>query len=272
MTPQSAHKILILFLLFLKCIHGSGMMMHGSGMMMHGDHHYMHSNQEEAVRSVGLLTMDDMKVGNTIKVKLPFDDTSSSHFLPKDVADSIPFSSSELPNILKLFSFSEDSSKASAMKETLIKCEDPPTEGEIKTCATSLESLLDFARNIFVPSPEPLVLTTTHDSTSLGTSESYKILGFEWFRARKTMACHLMDYPYVVYYCHHQLYGSEVRVFRVSLEGDKGDKVEGFGSCHMDTSKWNSDHVLFQVTKTKPGAFPVCHMFLEGELIWVQPI
>ncbi|KAI7980215.1 BURP domain-containing protein BNM2A [Camellia lanceoleosa] len=89
--------------------------------------------------------LEDLKVGKRIPIYFPKRDPSSSpHFLPKEESDSIPFSLELLPNLLRIFSFPQGSPQAQAMESTLRQCEVKPIKGESKTCATSLESMLDF--------------------------------------------------------------------------------------------------------------------------------
>ncbi|KAG4153112.1 hypothetical protein ERO13_D04G164040v2 [Gossypium hirsutum] len=62
-------------------------------------------------------TLKDLKVGNSLPIYFRKKDSSKSpRFLPRQEADSIAFSLKELPNLLRLFSFSRDSPRAKAMK------------------------------------------------------------------------------------------------------------------------------------------------------------
>ncbi|KAK7312355.1 hypothetical protein VNO77_36146 [Canavalia gladiata] len=50
------------------------------------------------------------------------------------------------------------------------------------------------------------------------------------------------------------------------------DKIEAFGICHLNTSDWSQDHILFSQLGFKPGQAPVCHFFPVKHLMWVpQP-
>ncbi|EXC07323.1 hypothetical protein L484_021231 [Morus notabilis] len=62
---------------------------------------------------------------------------------------------------------------------------------------------------------------------------------------------------------------SENKVYKISLGGENGDKVEAVAFCHMDTSHWSRDHVSFRVLRIEPGTFPVCHFFPADHLVWV---
>ncbi|KAF1001579.1 hypothetical protein AG4045_001387 [Apium graveolens] len=85
--------------------------------------------------------------------------------------------------------------------------------------------------------------------------------------APKMVACHTMPYSYAVFYCHYQK--SKSRVFKVSLVGENGDKVEAIGVCHLDTSQWSPSHPAFQVLKIEPGTSPVCHFFPADNFVWI---
>ncbi|KAE8692644.1 hypothetical protein F3Y22_tig00110831pilonHSYRG00315 [Hibiscus syriacus] len=90
-------------------------------------------------------TLKDLEVGNSMSIYFRKKDSSTSPlFLPRDEAKAIPFSLTELPNFLRFFSFSQDSPQAKAMEATLRECETPAIKGEIKFCATSIASMLDF--------------------------------------------------------------------------------------------------------------------------------
>lgn len=77
-----------------------------------------------------------------------------------------------------------------------------------------------------------------------------------------------MPYPYAVFYCHSQLL-SENKLFQVSLGGPDGERVEAVAVCHMDTSRWDRDHVSFTVLGIEPGSSPVCHFFPVDSIVWV---
>ncbi|KAI3448046.1 hypothetical protein Pfo_004711 [Paulownia fortunei] len=213
--------------------------------------------------------VEDLKQGNTMPIYFPRRELSDSllHLLSKEEADSIPFTSQELHNLLQLFSFSQGSPQAIAMEETLEECERKPIKGETKICATSLESMLDFIQMIFGSETPTKSFSTTHLTQSNALLQKYTIMGIQEISAPKLVACHTMPYAYVVFYCHYQK--SKSRVYRVSLIGENGDKVEAIAVCHMDTSRWSRNHVSFQVLGIEPGSSPVCHFFPADNFVWV---
>ncbi|XP_038681041.1 BURP domain protein USPL1-like [Tripterygium wilfordii] len=105
---------------------------------------------------------------------------------------------------------------------------------------------------------------------STGNSNKYRILEVKEIPIRKMMGCHVMRWPYAVYYCHHQVDNSETKVFNILLGGDDdGDKLDAYAACHMDTSKRDPNQLVFKLLNTAPGRFsPVCHIFPEGDLVW----
>nr|QKI29407.1 BURP domain-containing protein 27 [Populus davidiana x Populus alba var. pyramidalis] len=157
------------------------------------------------------------------------------------------------------------------MEYTLTQCEAAPMEGETKFCATSLESMLDFAQATFGMDTQVKALTTNHLRKSVAPLQNYTLLEEpEEILAPKMIGCHTMPYPYVVYYCHSQEGGN--RLFEISLGGEHGDRVQATGVCHMDTSKWDPDNPSFRVLKIKPGTAPVCHVFPADNIVWVPLI
>ncbi|XP_022749230.1 BURP domain-containing protein BNM2A-like [Durio zibethinus] len=236
---------------------------------INGDSHVL-AHMEHLDPSLNIFfKIDDLKVGKTTAIYLPSKDFSvSPHLLSREEANSIPFSSTKLPQLLEFFSFSKDSTQAKAMDYTLKQCEFEPPKGEIRFCATSLESMLDFVRSVFGLDSHLKVLTTTFLEKPTAFLQNYTILGMpKQIRTSRIIACHTLPYPYAVFYCHSQK--SETRLFQVSLGAENGDRVQAPAVCHMDTSQWDHDHVSFRLLKIKPRSSPVCHFFPPDNLVWV---
>ncbi|KAL2346138.1 hypothetical protein Fmac_000138 [Flemingia macrophylla] len=213
-------------------------------------------------------TPKDLKLGK----KMPFyfskkNSSKSPKFLTREEADKIPFSSKHLPSLLKFFSIPKHSPQAKAMKYTLKQCEFEPMEGETKFCATSLESLFDFTHYLFGSDSQFKVLTTVHLTNSTPTLQNYTVLDVKVISTPNVIGCHPMPYPYAVFYCHSQ--HSDTNLYEVLVEGENEGRVQAAAICHMDTSKWDSDHVSFRVLKVEPGTSPVCHFFPSDNLVWV---
>ncbi|XP_038700251.1 BURP domain-containing protein BNM2A-like [Tripterygium wilfordii] len=220
---MAPHKMLILLscIVFLKCgvLRVDG---YGDGNIQNVQ--VNPSTTLKPTQNMMFLNADELYVGKVHKIKFDLDDPSSSphHFLPKEVADSIPFASSALPNILELFSIPQGSEKGKAMEDTLFKCENNYKEGEVRTCTTSLESMIDFVRSLFGPKAEMKVLANSHTPRSTGTSDEYTMVEVGEIPIHKMIGCHWMRYPYSVYECHHR-FNSKTKVFRAKLVGNKGD-------------------------------------------------
>ncbi|XP_022135997.1 BURP domain-containing protein BNM2C-like [Momordica charantia] len=237
----------------------------------HNADHYSseHMNNNNPTEMI-FFTMEDLKLGKKLPFYFPTKD-SFPHYFPKEIADSIPFSLKQLPQILSLFSLPSGSPQAQAVEDTLWLCEQHPMKGEIKLCRTSSKSMLDSARSILgLPKNSPMKnLTTSHLSNPHTIFQNYTLSQMpKEIAVPKFFACHSLPYPYAVYLCHSP--GGDAKVMQLPLEGDNGDRVEAIAVCHMDTSDWRSNHPSFRVLKTKPGT-PVCHVFAETDFLWMSP-
>ena len=207
----------------------------------------------------GFFTMDDLFVGNIMPLYFPIQELSE--FLPREEADSIPFSMPQLPNVLQLFSIPIDSPNARAMEDTLQQCEATPITGETKLCATSLESMLDFVHSIMGSWANLNVLTTKHPTMSTALTQNYDVLRVsKELYAPKFVACHPLPYPYKIFFCH---FVENAKIFKVLLGGENGHKVEAVAVCHMDTSDWDRQ------LGVNPGSSAVCHFLPKYHLVWV---
>ncbi|CAA7397376.1 unnamed protein product [Spirodela intermedia] len=190
--------------------------------------------------------------------------TPTTAFVPREAADSIPFSSDKLPEILERFSVKPGSVEASAMNQTLKACEDPAAAGERRYCATSLESMVDFAtaslgtRDVQVASTEAGAGATAEQVYTVAADA-------ERLAAGKKVACHARPYAYAVFYCH---VARSSRAYVVPLVGENGAKVGGVAICHADTSGWNPRHVAFKLLKVKPGTVSICHFLPQDHVVW----
>uniref|UniRef100_A0A5B7BKH7 Putative dehydration-responsive protein RD22 n=1 Tax=Davidia involucrata TaxID=16924 RepID=A0A5B7BKH7_DAVIN len=190
--------------------------------------------------------------------------TNAASFLPRQVAESIPFSSSKLPEILNHFSVKPDSMEAAIIKQTIKECEEPGIKGEDKYCATSLESMVDFSTTKLGKNVEALSTDVEKEETPM---QEYSIVGVKKMGSEKSsVVCHKQNYAYAVFYCHKT---DTTKAYLVSLVGADGTKAKAVAVCHTDTSAWNPKHLAFQVLKVKPGTVPVCHFLPEDHIVWV---
>ncbi|KAE8669399.1 hypothetical protein F3Y22_tig00112243pilonHSYRG00015 [Hibiscus syriacus] len=209
----------------------------------------------------------DLVVGKTMPIYFPYiKDPTSFQFFPKETTQHIPFSSEAIPELLRFFSFSPDSKQALGMRQTLEVCEKEPKEGEVRGCATNVESLADFARGILGSDSKVEILRSSllsNPSTPL--VQNYTILEFAEMSTGDIVPCHSEPYPYPVYYCHFQL-GAESKVFKVHLRGENGEMIDSAFLCHMDTSTWRPGHVAFRLLGVKAGDTEVCHFMAAHDL------
>lgn len=189
--------------------------------------------------------------------------TNDAPFLPRKVAESIPFSSKKLPEILSLFKVAPNTEEAKDMKETIKECEASGIEGEEKYCATSLESMVDYATSKLGKKVDAI---STYVEKEKG-KQKYVFTGVRKVPGTKAMVCHKMKYLCGVFYCHKS---ETTKTYMVSLVGADGTKVKAAVICHTDTSKWNPKHLAFQLLKIEPGTVPICHFLPEDHIVWVS--
>ncbi|XP_062206768.1 BURP domain-containing protein 3-like [Phragmites australis] len=202
------------------------------------------------------------------KMTLQFTNTTAgAKFLPRIEAEVIPFSSKKVPEILSRFSVNPDSVEAAEMTQTLHDCEAPAAKGERKACATSLESMVDFATSSLGTSHVRAVSTIVAREGS--PRQEYTMTGVKRAAGIDDLlvACHAEPYAYAVFACHLT---RATRAYSVSMFGRDGTAVEAVAVCHADTSGWNPMHLAFQVLKVKPGTVPICHFLPQDHVVWTH--
>jgi hypothetical protein len=204
------------------------------------------------------------------KLNMQFTKTTSNNdgtkFLPKEVADSIPFSSNKMENILDKFSIKKESKEYEIVKHTINECEVKGIKGEEKLCVTSLESMVDFTISKLGKNVEVVSTEMKKESSELQEyviEKGVKKLGDK----NKTIVCHKENYPYAVFYCHKT---DTINTYFVPLEDVDGNRVKAIAVCHTDTSQWNPKHVAFQVLKVQPGTVPICHFVPQDHVVWIS--
>ncbi|CAL5328162.1 unnamed protein product [Camellia sinensis] len=205
---------------------------------------------------------EDIKQGTKMKLNFTITQTNGVTFLPRQVAQMIPFSSNKFLEILNRFLIKPNSVEAEIIKETIKRCERSSFQGEQKYCATSLESMIDFCTSMFGKNIQAF-------STELEKLQEYRISGFKKIGrgGRDDPAvCHMQNYPYAVFYCHNI---RSTETYMLSLEGADGAKAKGAVVCHKNTSAWNPKHLAFQILKVKPGTVPICHALRQDNIVWL---
>lgn len=188
---------------------------------------------------------------------------SGIFFLPRPLAETIPFSSDKLSVALDMLNISQGSHTALAMKHTLQLCEIPAISGEIRYCTTSLESMIDHATSTLGTSGVSVLETNVPCNLS---SQRYTITGIPFQSKSGSVICHGHPYPYAVYYCHQT---QHTTVALVSLQGDDGSTGEAVTVCHADTTWWNPQHFVFKALNVKPGGAPICHLLPGEHVLWL---
>ncbi|KAI3917387.1 hypothetical protein MKW98_027306 [Papaver atlanticum] len=183
---------------------------------------------------------------------------SGTTFLPQKLAKVTPFSSSKLPEILNQFNINPKSQKAESISEIILICEKPAMENEEKYCAISLESLVKYGTSKFGKNV---------NRTRTGKQQYVVGSGVRQIVSDNLVVCHSLPYPYAVFFC-HATSAHTAQASVVPLVGADGTKIKATAVCHKDTSKWDPDHVAFQVLKVKPGTVPICHFLTEDTIVW----
>ncbi|KAK1272284.1 BURP domain-containing protein 3 [Acorus gramineus] len=189
-------------------------------------------------------------------------------FLPRRQAESLPFASTELPEVVKRLSVDPNSQQAAAMKTTLELCEEPTVRGENKTCATSLESMVDFIVSELRTNRVVAMSTTVGSEGTETRMQAYTIASMREIAGPKTVVCHPLSYAYPVFLCH----GAEsTKAYEVELIGEDGTTVKSAAVCHTDTSDWDPNNMALRILNIKAGStHPVCHFFPEGHVVWTR--
>ncbi|RDX66213.1 BURP domain protein RD22, partial [Mucuna pruriens] len=220
--------------------------------------------RDEAPKNEALFFLEkDLRPGT--KLDLHFTRSSNeATFLPRQVADSIPFSSNKLDHVFTKFSIKPGSEESRMVMSTINECEEAGIKGEEKYCATSLESMIDFITSKIGKSVEAL---STEVEKETGLQKHSVTPGVKKFAGDKAVVCHKQNYPYAVFYCHKI---GTARAYSVPLVAANGVRVKAVAVCHTDTSQWNPKHLAFYVLKVKPGTVPICHFLREDNVVWVN--
>lgn len=207
-----------------------------------------------------------LKKGTVMPMPDTRDKMPKRSFLPRVIVSKLPFSTSKLGELKKLFHAGEaDSSMTKMLTDTLSECERAPSPGETKRCVASIEDMIDFAtsvlgRNVVVRTTEN---TEGHNSDiMLG-----EVKGINGGKVTKSVSCHQSLYPYLLYYCHSV---PKVRVYEADIldPNSKAKINRGVAICHLDTSSWSPSHGSFIALSSSPGKIEVCHWIFENDMTW----
>ncbi|KAJ7981661.1 BURP domain protein RD22 [Quillaja saponaria] len=216
---------------------------------------------KELLNQTNFFFEEDLHPGK--KMTLLFAKTKNeATFLPDKVAQSIPFSSTKLPEIFSKFSVDAESMEAEKLKYTVEVCEKPGIKGEDKYCATSLESLVDYTVSKLGKNVQVLITQVEKETKK----QQYNVVKRVQKVGDRAVVCHKLNYAYAVFYCHEI---SETSVYSVPLVAADDTKAKAAAVCHLNTANWNAKHLAFKELQVKPGTVPVCHFLVPDTLVWV---
>ncbi|KAF2287431.1 hypothetical protein GH714_039878 [Hevea brasiliensis] len=188
--------------------------------------------------------------------------SNKARILPQQVADTLPFSTNNLAEILMHLSVKPESRQGKMIKQTVEDCKSPAIKGEDRYCPRSLESLVDFGVK-YVGNKVQVLMNEVDKPTR---EQEYTIMGVK-FIGENHVVCHKQKYPYAVYYC-HALKGT--KVYMAPVIGADGTKAKAVAICHTDTSNWNPGHLAFLLLNMKPGEGTVCHFIRSDTFVMVS--
>uniref|UniRef100_A0A0E0E167 BURP domain-containing protein n=1 Tax=Oryza meridionalis TaxID=40149 RepID=A0A0E0E167_9ORYZ len=238
---------------------------------------------------------DALRPGSVITPTIP-PTTSLPAFLPRHVADAIPFSADRFADVLAMFA-PASLAMAREIRWALDTCGQRAAAllpGEKAGCATSLESLADLAASLlgtrdvsaFSAADLPTDTATTparrgrYNVTSARELSAMAGPGSSSSSSEPApaavVACHDLTYPYAVFYCHSTEPTAAYAVTLVAATTGDGDgeaaspaKMEALAVCHLDTSRWRADNPFFVAHGVKPGEVSVCHFLTKLSIVWV---
>ena len=206
-----------------------------------------------------------LRPGSAMTLSFPAE--VGSAILPHDVAGRVPFGN--LADVLATFSIPAGSVEAAQVRDTLRRCQEPPVAGEVKACATSLESTVRSAMGMLGTLNEQGVWAATSALPRGGLPrQTYVVRAVTALDGDRYVSCHRVPFPYAVYQCHARI---GYRAYVASLRGlGGGPAASMLAFCHVDTSSWNPAHPAFEILNTRPGGSPVCHFMPYGDLAFVN--
>lgn len=195
-----------------------------------------------------------------IKDKMP-----KRSFLPRSISSKLPFASSKISEMKRIFHAADNSSMETMMLETLGDCERAPSAGETKRCVASVEDMIDFATSVL--GRNVVVRTTESVKGSKSNIMLGAVKGINGGRITQSVSCHQSLFPYLLYYCHSV---PMVRVYEADIldPSSKAKINHGVAICHVDTSAWSQSHGAFLALGSGPGRIEVCHWIFENDMTW----
>lgn len=207
-----------------------------------------------------------LKTGTIMPMPDIRDKMPKRSFLPRLIVSKLPFSTSKIADLKKIFhAVDDDSSMTKMLSDSLTECERPPSAGETKRCVASIEDMIDFATSVL--GRNVAVRSTANTQGSNGNIMIGKVKGINGGKVTKSVSCHQSLFPYLLYYCHSV---PKVRVYEADILDPKSkSKINhGVAICHVDTSSWSSGHGAFIALGSSPGKIEVCHWIFQNDMTW----
>ncbi|KAH0749831.1 hypothetical protein KY290_029063 [Solanum tuberosum] len=220
-----------------------------------------HSNSHH-LGEVSFFRVSTLKPGNTVHLDNLVNPFPHRSFLPSQIASKISINSNHLQHLFpQTFTspFTKDTTKT-----TILNCNAPTLKGEVKTCAKSLEEMIEFSKTTL---KQNHLISLTTDSIQ-GSGQKLKIEKFHKINSQKSVSCHEIFLPFATYFCHLL---SSTNIYAVELvDLNTNSHVNtAMVVCHMDTSSWPADHPVFKKLNFSPGKGEVCHWMSQADLVWV---
>ncbi|XP_042485762.1 polygalacturonase-1 non-catalytic subunit beta-like [Macadamia integrifolia] len=205
-----------------------------------------------------------VKEGGFIPVPDLRDHIPYKSFVPRPLASKIPFSSSRIEELNKLFGVVNKSNMDKYIQDTLQTCEKNPIRGEQNICVTSAEDLIDF---VVEKLGHHVQLWSTESVEGSYENVTIGVVKLIYGNLSEPPAiCHSMPFLFQVYYCH---VFQKIKVYAVDIHALK--KVNhAIMACHYDTSTWNQNHLAFKILGFGPGLIEVCHWINENGVVWTK--
>ncbi|TKY58638.1 polygalacturonase non-catalytic subunit JP630 [Spatholobus suberectus] len=186
-------------------------------------------------------------------------------FLPRSISSKLPFSSSKVDELKRVFKVSDNSSMDKMIMDSLGECERAPSVGETKRCVGSVEDMIDFATSVL---GHNVAVWTTENVNGFNKNVMVgRVKGMNVGKVTKSVSCHQSLFPYLLYYCHSV---PKVRVYEADLldPESKAKFNHGVAICHLDTTAWSPTHGAFLALGSAPGRIEVCHWIFENDMTW----
>ena len=200
--------------------------------------------------------------------------TAGAALLPRGRADSVPFASEKLPEILSQLSIPAGSPTADAMRSTLAVCEAARIASETAPkhkhyCATSLESMVGLVASSLGTRDVHAVSTEVVNRAGPTPRQAYRVEAVRPVPVPggDMVACHRMPYAYAVFGVH----GIKGAAYTVTLAGADGTMAEAVAACHGDVDGHGvAVAEAYKRLGVAPGKVAVCHFLPQDDMLWVR--